>query len=184
MQKRLALPYRNWWLWANESLTYTTSSGPSTEELHGLEELEKLLSQQRPIFTPPLATYRDELEAALWWRLGEAYQGKDDHKALAWYDKALSRLNAESELKEAAAETCYNIAYQLDEEKKHSECLPLLTKAIELKPDYALAYNSRGIANYELKQYELAIADYTSAISLDPNDAYSLQQPRLGLHRA
>nr|HET6905305.1 hypothetical protein [Ktedonobacteraceae bacterium] len=50
----ISSPYRNWWLWADESLTYTTSSVPSTEELHGLEELEKLLSQQLSIFTPPL----------------------------------------------------------------------------------------------------------------------------------
>ena len=92
---------------------------------------------------------------------------------MAWYDKALSRLNAEVELKEAAAGTCWNIAYQLYEEKKLAERLPLLTKAIELKPDYALAYNSRGVAYAELEQYELALVDYTSAISLDPNFAFA-----------
>ena len=41
--------------------------------------------------------------------------------------------------------------------------------AIELKPDYAAAYNNRGFAYYLKGDAERAIADYTRAIELRPN---------------
>ena len=40
--------------------------------------------------------------------------------------------------------------------------------AITLDPNYALAYNNRGIAYYDLKQYRRAIEDYDQVIRLDP----------------
>jgi len=45
------------------------------------------------------------------------------------------------------------------------------TKAIELYPDYAMAYCGRGLAKYNLQDYRGAIADYTKAIELDPDYA-------------
>ncbi|MCH8344824.1 MAG: tetratricopeptide repeat protein [Planctomycetes bacterium] len=47
----------------------------------------------------------------------------------------------------------------------------LADRAIELKPDYALAYANRGWCYQQLAQYERAIADYTKAIGLDPKGA-------------
>lgn len=49
-----------------------------------------------------------------------------------------------------------------------------LDKAIELKPDYALAYFSKGIVFHNLNQLQAAYENYTRAIELDPNmiDAY------------
>ena len=43
------------------------------------------------------------------------------------------------------------------------------TTAIQLKPDYAEAYNDRGFAYYLKGDAERAIADYTQAIALRPN---------------
>jgi tetratricopeptide (TPR) repeat protein len=43
------------------------------------------------------------------------------------------------------------------------------TTAIELKPDYAEAYNDRGFAYYLKGDFDRAIADYTRAIELRPN---------------
>lgn len=43
------------------------------------------------------------------------------------------------------------------------------TMAIQLKPDYAEAYNDRGFAYYLKGDAERAIADYTRAIELRPN---------------
>src|SRR2546421_488408 len=102
-QSEVKQPYRNWWRWAANSLIYATSNNPSPEVLNGLEELAKLASQRCPTFPQPLPDYRMELEAALWWRLGEAYRGKEDEKALEWYEKALSRLSQLVELREDAA---------------------------------------------------------------------------------
>ncbi len=49
------------------------------------------------------------------------------------------------------------------------------SKAIELNPEHALAYNSRGIAYSNLKRYEEAIEDYSKAIELNSEyaDAYN-----------
>ena len=44
-----------------------------------------------------------------------------------------------------------------------------LNRAIELSPS-APAYNHRGIAHYDLDQWDAAIKDYTSAIRLEPKD--------------
>ena len=45
------------------------------------------------------------------------------------------------------------------------------TKAIELKPDDAGAYNNRGNAKQTKGDLDGAIADYTKAIELKPDDA-------------
>jgi Flp pilus assembly protein TadD len=45
------------------------------------------------------------------------------------------------------------------------------TKAIEVKPDDAVAYRNRGIAYGEKDLHDQAIADFTMAIELKPDDA-------------
>ena len=45
------------------------------------------------------------------------------------------------------------------------------TKAIELNPNYATAYNNRGATYAEKDDYERAIKNYTKAIDLKPNYA-------------
>jgi tetratricopeptide (TPR) repeat protein len=48
-------------------------------------------------------------------------------------------------------------------------------KAISLKPDYAYAYNNRGVVYGQLSQYQRAIEDFNEAIRLKPDyaDAYN-----------
>ena len=63
------------------------------------------------------------------------------------------------------------------------------TQAIRLKPDYAAAYNNRGLAKDDLGQHFAAIADYDSAIRLKPDyaDPYynrGLAKHNLGQHFA
>src|SRR6266487_246969 len=81
--------YRHWWVWATQSLIFTTSRYPSDGEVAGLQHLVQLAEQHSPTFPPFLPESRRELEAALWWRLGEAYRDRDETKAFAWYEKAL-----------------------------------------------------------------------------------------------
>ena len=131
------------------------------EGLAGLEKLAELVRQRCPTFPLSLPDYRTELEAALWWRSGKAYQGKDNNKALEWHEKALVRLGHEGELREATAEVCYSISNKLYKDKKHTESIPFLDRAIELKPDYPSAFNLRGIAFHYLKEYQQAIQDYS-----------------------
>ncbi len=106
-EKAMKQPYRNWWKWADQSLKYATSLNSSHEVLLGLEELAKLASQRCPTFPQPLPDCRKKLEAALWWRLGEAYAGKDANKMLEWCEKALERLGQEVELRDRASILMY-----------------------------------------------------------------------------
>jgi hypothetical protein len=43
------------------------------------------------------------------------------------------------------------------------------TQAINSKQNGAIAYSNRGLAYYDLKQYQKAVQDYSRAIELDPN---------------
>jgi len=49
------------------------------------------------------------------------------------------------------------------------KAITYLDKAIQEKPNFAEAYNNRGNAYREMKQYALAMQDYNRAISLKPN---------------
>lgn len=67
------------------------------------------------------------------------------------------------------AEKWYNEGVKYDSYREYGKALEFLNKAIILKPDFAIAYTLRGHVYYELVRYEEAIADYTKAISLNPN---------------
>jgi len=53
--------------------------------------------------------------------------------------------------------------------RQHDRAIADYTTAIQLKPDYAEAYNDRGFAYYLKGNGERAIADFTRAIELRPN---------------
>ncbi len=54
---------------------------------------------------------------------------------------------------------------------EHEEAMKDYDKAIELNPQYAEAYNNRGIAKAELGRNEEAMKDYDKAIELNPQYA-------------
>src|SRR5258708_12171852 len=64
------------------------------------------------------------------------------------------------------------MAHKLRKEKKVAECLPLLKRAIELTPEDATPYTSRGAVYRLLREYQRALEDYTHAIELDPTSSY------------
>jgi lipoprotein NlpI len=43
-----------------------------------------------------------------------------------------------------------------------------LNRALEMDPEYVLAYNGRGMAYLEMERYDEAVSDFETAISLDP----------------
>ena len=59
--------------------------------------------------------------------------------------------------------------------KRWNEALNAYSKAIELNPNDASAYNNRGLAYDNLDKNDLAIADYSKAIELNPEygDAFN-----------
>ncbi|GAF91447.1 unnamed protein product, partial [marine sediment metagenome] len=54
---------------------------------------------------------------------------------------------------------------------QYTQAISDYTRAIELNPKYALAYNNRGLAYGNLGQYSKAISDFTRAIELNPKYA-------------
>ena len=52
--------------------------------------------------------------------------------------------------------------------RQYQMALADLNQAIQINPQYTVAYNNRGVAYFDLGQYEQAIADYDRAIQLDP----------------
>ena len=57
------------------------------------------------------------------------------------------------------------------DKENYNQAIKDYDKAIELKPNYAYAYNNRGIAYNKKGNYDQAIKDYDEAISLNPNYA-------------
>jgi len=72
------------------------------------------------------------------------------------------------------AEEWLNSAYNKGESGDYQGAIADYNQAINIKPDYALAYNNRGNAKSDLGDYQGAIADYNQAINIKPDyaDAY------------
>lgn len=60
-------------------------------------------------------------------------------------------------------------AYKANKAGKYDEAISYAGKAIQIKPDYADAYNARGLALYNKDQSEKAIKDFDMAIKLMPD---------------
>ncbi|MCK9614063.1 MAG: tetratricopeptide repeat protein [Candidatus Omnitrophica bacterium] len=60
---------------------------------------------------------------------------------------------------------------QFYEEHKYDEAITEYNKAIELNPNYAEAYNNRGVAYNVKGSYDQAISDFTRAIEINPSYA-------------
>ena len=72
---------------------------------------------------------------------------------------------------ESEAETAFTSGYASYAKMEYQKSISEYTEAIRLKPDYADAYNNRGLAYDHNNEYDKAIGDYSAAIRLDPNDA-------------
>lgn len=72
----------------------------------------------------------------------------------------------------------------LDYSKKGmwDQAIAEFTKAIEINPSYAEAYNARGAAYYTKGQYDQAISDYTRAIEINPKDALAYYNRGVAYH--
>jgi tetratricopeptide (TPR) repeat protein len=75
---------------------------------------------------------------------------------------------AKPSVKEMTAEDYFNKG---QEAKDPQEKIVFYNKAIELNPNYAEAYNYRGLAYNDKKYYEMALSDYNKALSFNQNYA-------------
>ena len=64
--------------------------------------------------------------------------------------------------------TSFNQGVENSNLNQYDKAIADYTKAIDLDPKLAMAYNNRGNAYFGLQQYDKAITDCTKAIDLDP----------------
>ncbi len=85
--------------------------------------------------------------------------------------KSISDLLLDDSKRRAEAQKWFNRAYDEVQGGNKETSIEYYNKAIELNPEHAYAYNNRGNAYRNLKEYEKAIRDYDKAIELNPEDA-------------
>jgi tetratricopeptide (TPR) repeat protein len=59
----------------------------------------------------------------------------------------------------------------IDWDTQIRSCTALIQSSSELEENVAIAYYNRALAHENKEEYDLAIADYTEAIRLNPNEA-------------
>ncbi|XP_023690539.1 protein SGT1 homolog isoform X1 [Paramormyrops kingsleyae] len=84
--------------------------------------------------------------------------------------KALEDLNKALEETSSNAEWLCQRAYAYILLKNYSEAVEDVKKALELKPDFALAFMRRGIAEYYLNNFELSHQAFVAGQQLDDSD--------------
>lgn len=100
---------------------------------------------------------------------------QDRRSAIADYRRALALApdfaNAAFNLGEALRILANTYRDSDDEDSAHRayhEAIKAYGQAINTSPDYALAFERRGLAHYEIGSYEAAVADYASALAHEP----------------
>ncbi len=87
------------------------------------------------------------------------------------YNRGKINLNPVNIDYSSSAEEFFNKGINLYEGNKYQEALDMYTVAIGLKPDFANAYNNRGLVKSALEDYSGAVGDLSRAIQLNPDDA-------------
>ena len=102
-------------------------------------------------------------DAALWNKLGIAYQQQLEYKrARNAYKKAIK-------LNKLYAEAWNNIGTTYFMQKNPKKSVKYYRKAIELKPNNATYHLNLGTSYYHLKKYPEAVEEYRAALMIDPD---------------
>lgn len=96
------------------------------------------------------------------------YNAGDYATALTRFEQTLNELNSEDEIV-SKSEVLFLIGNSYSELGQSDEAIDNLNLAIELSPQFKLAYNSRGVVYVNnLQEFDNSIADFTQVIKLDP----------------
>lgn len=151
----------------NKHLSITPAPLPRTVSPEIAAVLMKALSKNPENRYPTIQNFASELEHAY----NEVLQGSQTPTLVE--KPPLPAMNSKTKEQWVREGRKYGKA------KSYNEAVVAYTKAIELAPVYALAYNGRGAAYHNLKQYREAVRDYSKAIELAP--AYALAYHNRGL---
>lgn len=86
--------------------------------------------------------------------------------------------------KSEQANNLYREGRKYAEQERFPQAVPLFNQAIQLDPNFSLAYNARCYAFLRLKQYDRAIADCSAAIKLDASYVNAYQNRGVAKHFA
>lgn len=91
-----------------------------------------------------------------------------ENSDLTEFEKILRKVKTEEEYTAYDWLNLGDAAYYAGEYEK---AIDNYTKAIEINPEDAMAYNNRGVAYHKLEQYENAISDLTKAIEIHSEES-------------
>ena len=104
----------------------------------------------------------------------EAYRLQDLGKIVEAIERWQSIASvAEGIDNDAAADAWFSIGHLYQKDGEEKKALSAYDKVISLKPDYAKAYNNRGVIKKRFSRFEDAIKDYDEAIRLRSDFSYS-----------
>ncbi len=97
--------------------------------------------------------------------IGEVYRDlkKDYNQALVWYNKTLG-------IKPNERKALYGIGYCYNAQRKFTDAIPKLEKAIEMEPTYTAAYVELGYSLYSTGNYTKALEALNKALSQNPKN--------------
>jgi tetratricopeptide (TPR) repeat protein len=173
---RMSATERKWWQLFNDAYLTIVLRGSDIKQKSSLEELISLVKNNYIVFPNVLQIEQvtQQLEAALVYRIGIALSREITtiERAFRLCIEALPHLNKkDTTLQTEVLEIIWNVVITHNQNHKYTESLAILDLAIDIISDNARLYYARGIAYYNLTQYDQAIADYTKAIELDSSDS-------------
>ncbi len=164
--------YFNWWRLSTRSLLFSQKQAENGQR-KDLEQLAELIEQRAIVCSSPLSTYLEELQAIVWWKLGQTYRTEDEQRAISWYQKALQRLHGYSDMQQDILDMYRMIAYKLFLTGRHAESITILDDALKLASEDTELHFSLGNAYYALKQYQQAVTHYHYAVLSEPDHIYA-----------
>ena len=162
----IALPQLDWWHCVLQGCSMLDPHLQVYKRVAALESMKELIERQKLVLPAPLATYSKHLVAALWWQQGELYRNFSIQDACICYEKALAYLVHEENLPEYTAKLYWRLA---DARIEPQQQIAFLMKAVELQPDFIVAYYNLGNVYYNLERYHEARTFYQYAIELEPH---------------
>ncbi len=134
---------------------------PADRKVEALQRILDSFGEDNPYSDEDDEIRRKARERIAYWRRWQNEEQRRREREVR-QELAGQRLNASE---------WYNKAWELYDEGKYYEVIEALNRSIELKPDDAVAYRSRGYAYRKLGNYQQAIRDFDKAIELEPVDA-------------
>jgi tetratricopeptide (TPR) repeat protein len=120
-----------------------------------------------------LASYQEEMEALVWWCIGDCCSDDEPEMACYWYEQAWERLRGDDKLQEALREFYVESAYRYYYEKCYDEGIELLCHALRIGITSSDIYYILGDMFYAQQNYNQAVLNYQSAIHCERDHYYA-----------